>query len=76
MIDLKKLLDVLKASNIPVSRLKREGIIGGASYDILMRSIRGEGPSEGITLKSINALCKYLNCQPGDIMEYIPDEEV
>lgn len=23
----------------------------------------------------INNLCKVFNCQPGDLMEYIPDEE-
>ena len=23
----------------------------------------------------INKMCKALNCQPGDLMEYIPDEE-
>ena len=26
--------------------------------------------------ETINRLCAFLNCQPGDIMEYIPDEEV
>lgn len=75
IIDFKKLSGVLKDRNIPISRIKREGIIGGSSYDILIRSIKGEGPSSGITLKSIDALCKYLNCQPNDIMEYVPDEE-
>lgn len=74
MIDLKKLLVVLKTNNIPVSRLKHEGIVGGASYDKLLQCAKGEYSSDGITLKTINALCKYLNCQPGDIMDYIPDE--
>ena len=23
----------------------------------------------------VNKICATLNCQPGDIMEYIPDEE-
>ena len=27
------------------------------------------------TTDTINRLCKLLNCQPGDIMEYVPDEE-
>ena len=31
---------------------------------------------KGAPIKStvINDICKFLNCQPGDIMEYIPDE--
>lgn len=28
-----------------------------------------------INSKTIDKICKGLNCQPGDIMEYIPDEE-
>lgn len=27
-----------------------------------------------IDSRTINKLCKFLNCQPGDIMEYVPDE--
>ena len=28
-----------------------------------------------LTTETINNLCKLLSCQPGDLMEYIPDEE-
>ena len=28
-----------------------------------------------IDSRTINKLCKLLNCQPGDFMEYVPDEE-
>ncbi len=28
-----------------------------------------------ITSETIDRICRALNCQPGDIMEYIPDEE-
>lgn len=28
-----------------------------------------------IDTRTIGNLCKYLNCQPGDLMEYIPDKE-
>lgn len=27
-----------------------------------------------VSTPTINKVCKYLNCQPGDIMEYIPDD--
>lgn len=30
---------------------------------------------KGLDTKSLNALCKYLDCQPGDLLEYVPDEE-
>ena len=28
-----------------------------------------------ITTDSIAALCEALNCQPGDLLEYVPDPE-
>lgn len=28
---------------------------------------------KSVTIDTINTICKLLNCQPGDIMEYIPD---
>ena len=28
-----------------------------------------------IDTRTISNLCEYLNCQPGDLMEYIPDED-
>lgn len=27
---------------------------------------------EDVTTETISALCKLLDCQPGDIMEYVP----
>ena len=32
--------------------------------------------NEQINADTINRLCELLNCQPGDIMEYVPSEEV
>jgi DNA-binding Xre family transcriptional regulator len=31
--------------------------------------------NESITTEILNRICSYLNVQPGDIMEYVPDEE-
>jgi len=30
--------------------------------------------NERINTDTLNALCALLNCQPGDIMTYVPDE--
>lgn len=32
--------------------------------------------SEHINTVNIDKLCKLLNCQPADIMEYVPDDEI
>ncbi len=33
------------------------------------------GKGEYVSLEVINRICAYFNCQPGDIIEYIPDKE-
>ena len=27
-----------------------------------------------VTISNINIICQLLDCQPGDILEYVPDE--
>ena len=31
------------------------------------------GKVKAIRFSTLDAICKYLNCQPGDILEYSPD---
>lgn len=33
------------------------------------------GKVSGVRFSTLNAICKALDCQPGDILEYIPDSE-
>ncbi|MBQ3851900.1 MAG: helix-turn-helix transcriptional regulator [Lachnospiraceae bacterium] len=33
------------------------------------------GKMKGIRFETLNSICKVLDCQPGDIMEYTPDED-
>ena len=44
----------------------------GISPSILDKLKHGKG---GLDARTIDKLCKLLACQPGDIMEYIPDEQ-
>lgn len=30
--------------------------------------------AKAVKLDTLNKICKALNCQPGDILEYVPDE--
>lgn len=54
----------------------------GMKYIDLQRQI-GFSPSvtakfqknRPVNTESINKICEYLQCQPSDIMEWIPDEE-
>lgn len=38
-------------------------------------SILKTGKAKAVRLETLNAICKALDCQPGDILEYSPDEE-
>jgi len=33
------------------------------------------GKMKGIRFETLNSICKALDCQPGDILEYTEDEE-
>lgn len=38
-------------------------------------SILKTGKAKAIRLKTLDAICRELQCTPGDILEYRPDEE-
>ncbi len=38
-------------------------------------SILKNGHAKAIRVETLNKLCKALDCQPGDLFEYVPDPE-
>jgi len=38
-------------------------------------SLLKSGKVGGVRFSSLNAICAYLNCTPGDLLEYVPDNE-
>jgi putative transcriptional regulator len=39
-------------------------------------SILKNGKAKAIRLSTLDAICKALECQPGDLLEYRSDEEI
>lgn len=37
-------------------------------------SLLKSGKVRAIRFSTLEAICKHLHCQPGDLLEYIPDE--
>lgn len=69
-IDYSRLHDILKKNETTLYKLSAEKVIGGKTREVLF------GRSEGnISSRTVEALCKRLNCQPGDFMTYIPDQD-
>ncbi|KOO15059.1 Cro/Cl family transcriptional regulator [Vibrio xuii] len=38
-------------------------------------SILKNGRAKAVKLATLEAICKHLDCQPGDILEYVPSPE-
>ena len=38
-------------------------------------SILKTGKAKAIRFSTLEAICEVLNCQPGDILEYVPDNK-
>ena len=64
-----KLFELLKQKGITTYRIRKENIISQAA---LTKMKNGEG---NIDTRTLERLCKVLDCQPGDMLEYVPDEE-
>ena len=64
-----KLFDLLKQKGYTTYRIRKENLIGQGTLTALRN---GTG---GLDAKTIDRICRVLECQPGDIMEYIPEEQ-
>ena len=38
-------------------------------------SLLKSGKVRGVRFSTLAAICRRLECQPGDLLEYVPDEE-
>jgi len=39
-------------------------------------SILKTNKAKAVRFSTLNAICRELNCQPGDILEYVPDNDI
>lgn len=65
--------------NLDVMMAKRKMSLGELSQkvDITMAnlSILKNNKARAVRFSTLEAICKALDCQPGDILEYVPDGE-
>ncbi|MGN1478694.1 MAG: helix-turn-helix domain-containing protein [Acutalibacteraceae bacterium] len=62
------ILAALKEKGYNTTVLRRDKLLSEGT----IQALREKKP---ISWANIEKLCSLLNCQPGDIMEYVPDEE-
>ncbi len=65
--------------NIDVMMAKRKISLGALAERVNITpanlSILKTGKAKAIRFSTLEAICRELDCQPGDIIEYRPDEE-
>lgn len=62
------IIEALKEKGFTSYRIRMEKIIGERQ----MQQIRN---GEVVSIACLTKLCELLDCQPGDILEYTPEEE-
>ena len=64
-----KLFQLLAQKGLKKYDLRKDKVVGMSALETLRTGKRY------VDTRTIEHLCAYLNCQPGDIMEYVPEEE-
>ena len=65
--------------NLDVMMAKRKigltELAGKVDITLANLSILKNNKAKAVRLQTLDAICRELDCQPGDILEYAPDEE-
>lgn len=60
------ILEALKQAGYNTTRIRQEALLSQST----LQKLRTDGQ---LSWSNIETICRLLNCQPGDILEYIPD---
>ena len=61
------ILPALKAAGYSTNKIRTDKLMGQATLQQLRHG-------ELASWKTIDTVCRLLDCQPGDLLEYVPDE--
>ncbi|MDR0286436.1 MAG: helix-turn-helix transcriptional regulator [Clostridiales bacterium] len=62
-----KLFSLLKEKGYTTYKIRKENLIGQGTLTAIKNC------TGGLDSKTVSKLCKLLDCQPGDIMEYVDE---
>lgn len=66
-IKYRKLFELMKAKGLTTYKIRQENIISQSALTAIKNG-------KSVTTDTIAKLCAVLDCQPGDILEYVPDD--
>lgn len=61
---------VMADRKISLNELAKRIDLGDSNLSILKT-----GKARAVRIETLDALCRELDCQPGDLLEYLPDEK-
>lgn len=64
-------LDVMLA----VRKVKSKDLAEQVGITEANLSLLKQGKVKGVRFETLAAICRHLDCQPGDLLRYVPDEE-
>ena len=64
-------LDVLLAER----KMKAGELADAIGITLPNLSVLKTGKAKAIRLSTLEAICQHLQCQPGDLLEFVPDEQ-
>lgn len=64
-------LDVMMAKR----KMSLTELAGEVDITLANLSILKNNKAKAVRFSTLEAICRVLKCQPGDILEYVPDEE-
>lgn len=62
------ILEALKAAGYSTYKIRKENLLGQSTLQQLRKG-------KLVSWANISRICRLLNCQPGDIVEYVNDEQ-
>ena len=63
-----KLFQIMQKRGLTTYKIRKENIISQSALTAIKNG-------KSVTTDTIAKLCKVLDCQPGDLMEYVDEEE-
>ena len=73
------MIDMAIRINLDVMLAKRKmsvtELAGRIGLTLTGLSLFKTGKLKGVRFSSLEAICRELDCQPGDILEYLPDRD-
>lgn len=62
-------LEELKKKGYNTNKIRTEGLLSQSTLQKFRNKV-------GVSWENLETLCRLLECQPADLIEYIPDEEL